>query len=167
MRSFCSPTTSQWQIVIVFALRQRGLQLCSCLVASVLIQPSKLRSATPIDVVDAAFNFSYLWKHVQCFRLVQSIRDPASTNLTLSPFVLLAREKSCPFVTLPGQSKVIGLQYTFIDEHTSTSSTCTVSGVTGFGKRIDFVYPDQGILAPTNVSIDQINNRVLHLLPIS
>lgn len=83
-------------------------------------------------------------------------------------------------ITLPDESILIDipLQHTTADEHTSILSTCTTTGDTDFEHLIDFVYPDlltadralfadRGILsiAPTNVSIDQIDNHVLNLLP--
>ena len=58
------------------------------------------------------------------------------------------------------------------ENDTSTSSTCSIKGVTDFKHPIVFVHPDsptagptqfgdRGILAPTNMGIDQIRNLVL------
>lgn len=129
---------------------------------------------TPRDVVNAAFISSYLWKHVQRFRLIQSMRDRLDKPYSLT--VRAIGEGKIAPITLPDESIVIPLQHTSADEHTSVLSTCTITGVTDFEHLIDFVYPDlltadpalfadRGILAPTNVSIDQINNHVLNLLP--
>ena len=126
---------------------------------------------TPHDVVNAVFISFYLWKHVQRFRLIQFMRDrldkPSSSTVRA-----IGEGKIAP-ITLPGQSIVIPLQHSSIDEQTSVSPTCSITGVADFELLHDFVYPDlltadpalfadRGILAPTNVSIDQIDNHVLN-----
>lgn len=84
-------------------------------------------------------------------------------------------------VTLPDESVVIPLQYTLPSEVENESgaespTTCSLNGETDFERLIDFVYPDlltaqpedfadRGILSPTNVSTDEINNHILDLLP--
>ncbi|CAN0447736.1 unnamed protein product [Scytosiphon promiscuus] len=117
---------------------------------------------TPADVVESALISSYLWKQIQRFRLVQSMR-----------FI--------PAITLPDTSVVIPLQYSIPDDttaHLQASSrlqTFTVQGVTDFQHLIDFVYPDlftadsssfadRGILAPTNTSTDEMNAHIINLL---
>ncbi|CAN0410041.1 unnamed protein product [Laminaria digitata] len=86
------------------------------------------------------------------------------------PFSLTVR------AIVEGKIALIPLQHTSADEHTSVLSKCTVTGVTDFAYLIDFVYldlltadpalfADRGILAPTNVSIDQINNLSLTCSP--
>ncbi|CAM9250899.1 unnamed protein product, partial [Laminaria digitata] len=130
---------------------------------------------TADDVVDAALMFSYLWKHVKRFRLTQSMRDRLD-----EPYSKAARaigEGKISPITLPDKSEIIPLQYTTTTvDSDSQPSTSTAQGVVDFQHLIDFVYPDlltadptlsadRGILAPTSVSIDEINNRILNLLP--
>ena len=129
---------------------------------------------TADDVVDAALISSYLWKHVKRFRLTQSMRD--RLHEPYSKAVRAIGEGRVSPITLPDKSELIPLQYTTStatsDSHPSTS---TVQGVTDFQHLIDLVYPDlliadptlfadRGILAPTNVSIDEINDHILNLL---
>ena len=129
---------------------------------------------TADDVVDAALISSHLWKHVKRFHLTQSMRDRLDESY--SKAVRAIGEGRVSPITLPDKSEVIPLQHTTTtatsDSHASTS---TVQGVTDFQHLIDFVYPDlltagltlfadRGILAPTNVSIDEINDHILNLL---
>ena len=124
-----------------------------------------------VDDVDAALILSYLWKHIKRFRLTQSMRD----RLAYSKAVHAIGEGIVSPITFPDKSEVIPLQHTTTtatsDSHPSTS---TVEGVTDSQPLIDFVYPDlltadptlfadRGILAPTNVSIDEINDHILNL----
>ena len=126
---------------------------------------------TADDVVDAALISSHLWKHVKRFRLTQSIR--ARLDESYSKTVRAIGEGRVSPITLPDKSEVIPLQHTTTtatsDSHPSTS---TVEGVTDFQHLIDFVYPDvltanptlfadRGVLAPTNISIDEINDHML------
>lgn len=125
---------------------------------------------TPTNVVAAAFILSYLCKYVQRFRLVHSMRERLDKPFS-DTVRAIGKGKIVP-ITL---TMVIPLQHTSVDDHTSALSTCTVTRVTDLKKLIDFVYSDlliadptvfadRGILAPTNVSIDRINDDDLHLL---
>ena len=95
-------------------------------------------------------------------------------------------EGKTPPITLQDNSQVKPLQYSYTEDDTendaendrTTSFTCSIKGVIDCENLIDFVYPDlltadptqfaeRGILAPTNVSIGQMNNHVLGLLPNS
>ncbi|CAM9821840.1 unnamed protein product [Hapterophycus canaliculatus] len=89
-----------------------------------------------------------------------------------SKTVRAVREGLIPPLTLPDTSTVVPLQYTLTDstdQGTTSTDTCTPA-------LIDFVYPDimtaeptvfadRGILSPTNVSTDEINEHTLNLLP--
>ena len=136
---------------------------------------------TPTDVVDTAFISSYLWKHVKRFRLVQSMRD--RLNKPCSRTVRAIGKGNIPPITLQDQSQVIPMQYYYTEDDTENDAendttalfTCSIKGATDFEHLSDFVYPDlftadptqfaeRGILARTNISIDQINNHVRGLL---
>ncbi|CAM9337287.1 unnamed protein product, partial [Scytosiphon promiscuus] len=118
---------------------------------------------TPADVVEASLISSHLWQHVQRFRLVLSMRD--RLDKAYSKTVRAVGEGIIPPLTLPDTST-----------GTTSTETCTLRGVTQFQHLIDFVYPDimtaaptefadRGILSPTNISTDEINEHILNLLP--
>ena len=130
---------------------------------------------TAHDVVDAALISSYLWKHVKRLRLTQSTRD--HLDEPYSKAVRATGEGRISSITLPEKSELIPLKHSSTTaDSDSHQSTCTVQGVTDFQHLIDFVYPNlltadptlfaaRGILAPTNLSIDGVNNHILNLLP--
>ncbi|CAN0330770.1 unnamed protein product, partial [Scytosiphon promiscuus] len=121
------------------------------------VGPVVLFGTPPADVVEASLISSHLWEHVQRFRLVLSMRD--RLDKAYSKTVRAVGEGIIPPLTLPDTST-----------GTTSTDTCTLRGVTQFQHLIDFVYPDimtaaptefadRGILSPTNISTDEINEK--------
>ena len=132
-----------------------------------------VKFGTARDVVDEAFLSSHLWKHVQRFRLTKSMRDRG--DIPYAKIVLAVGEGGIEPVTLSDGSTVIPLKHTSKDS-AGSKHVCQINGTTNFEDLIQAVYPyilqgdhntvgDRGILAPTNDSIDQINEYILDVLP--
>ena len=132
-----------------------------------------IKFGTTRDVVDEAFLSSHLWKHVQRFRLTQSMRDRG--DISYAKTVLAVGEGDIEPVTLSDGSTVIPLEHTSKDS-AGSEHVCQINGATNFEDLVQAVYPDllqvnhnkfddRGILAPTDDSIDQINEYVLDMLP--
>ena len=132
-----------------------------------------VKFGTAADVVDEAFLSSHLWKHVQRFRLTKSMRDRG--DIPYAQTVLAVGEGGIEPTTLADGSTVIPLMHTTKNPNGS-KHTCQIKGTTNFEDLIQAVYSDllqvnhnnlddRGILAPTNDSIDKINQFVLNMLP--
>ena len=130
---------------------------------------------TAHDVVDAAFISSFTCGSMSNDSASRHLCAIALMNLTPNPYAPLVKVEFHP--PHSDKSEVITLQHSSTTaDSDSQQSTCTVQGDTDLQHLIDFVYPDlltadptllaaRGILAPRNVSIDDINNHILHLLP--
>ncbi|CAN0386694.1 unnamed protein product, partial [Scytosiphon promiscuus] len=117
---------------------------------------------TPADVVEASLISSHLWEHVKRFRLVLSMRD--RLDKAFSKTVRAVGEGIIPPLTLSTRSQIPQNR----EPHQQK--------LTQFQHLIDFVYPDimtaaptefasRGILSPTNISTDEMNEHILNLLP--
>ena len=118
---------------------------------------------------------SHVWKHVQRFRLTKSMRDRGDIPYAKRVLQVAAGEGDVEQVTLSDSSTVIPLEHTSKDS-AGSEHVCQINGTTNFEDLVQAVYPDllqvnhntfddRGTLAPTNDSIDQINEYVLDMLP--
>ncbi|CAM9575014.1 unnamed protein product [Sphacelaria rigidula] len=127
-----------------------------------------LKIGSEAEIVEHAFMSSHLWSHVKRFRLTQSMRD--TDDIPFAKTILAVGKGKIEPVLLNDGSTVVPLKYSLTNEDGSIT-TCSVAGTTEFEKRIDKVYPDllevshntyndRGIFAPTNDSIDHINDYI-------
>ena len=128
-----------------------------------------LKYGTEAEIVEQAFLSSYLWKHVERFRLTKSTRN--KDDLPYAQTVLAIGEGKVEPVQLKDGSVALPLKHTITNDDGS-QTVCSVDGTTNFEDLIHKVYPelldvdhstynDRAILAATNDNVDTINNFIL------
>ena len=112
-------------------------------------------------------------RHVQRLRLTVSTRD--KDDIPFAKTVPAVGEGKMDPVFIPDGTPAFPLQHAVTNQDGS-EPTCSTEGATYFEQRIDKVYPDllganhctcnnRGILAPTDVDIDHINDFILDKNP--
>ena len=128
-----------------------------------------LKYGTEVEIVKQAFLSSYLWKHVERFRLTKSMRN--KDDLPYAQTALAIGEGKVEPVQLKDGSVALPLKHTITNDDGS-QTVCSVDGTTNFEDLIHKVYPelldvdhstynDRAILAATNDNVDTINNFIL------
>ena len=132
-----------------------------------------LKYGTEVEIVEQAFLSSYMWKHVQRFRLTKSMRN--KDDIPYAKTVLAVGEGEIKPVLLKDGSAAIPLKHSVTNDDGS-ETTYSVDGTTKFEDLIQKVYPDlldvdhstyndRAILAATNDNIDNINDFILNKMP--